>query len=156
MTSVLIQGDRGLAVRRFRCAADGRRAQANIESDGIGGAFMLRVCAWCKADMGRAPCDPADAGKVTHGMCPACKRRLIAELPGVPHPAGCPGKLNFDGGNPGSASSAAAGQVATPLPSPLFWCVTGMDFGRVIRWARERWRNPLDALVRDKINQIKK
>ncbi len=29
-----------------------------------------RVCAWCKADMGRAPGIPH--GKATHGICPEC------------------------------------------------------------------------------------
>lgn len=231
MTSVLVQGDQGLVVRRFGCAADGRRAQADIESDGIGASFMRRVCAWCQKDLGVVACAAKDAGMVTHGMCPECLERTLRELPGVKHlapgggqenrgrdsrdfgvpqvdaaplapstspvlpgaddvaagtgsgqsllrvngPAGSVDALgarsqksdehagarpaassaNFDGGKPGSASLVAARQVATPLPSPSFRCVSGLDFGRAIRWARERWRNPLNEAVQAKINQIK-
>lgn len=30
------------------------------------------VCAWCKAVMSCAPCEPALAGKRTHGICGDC------------------------------------------------------------------------------------
>jgi hypothetical protein len=221
MTSVLIQGDQGLAVRRFRCAADGRRAQANIESDGIGATLLRRVCGWCQAEMGVVAGSPDQAGEITHGICPACAERMTNELPGTPrlscavgsatagrdrHNLALGGGLE-DGGRDSSVLGAPAVDAAllAPFPSPatpgadivaagraqgtlpgqvngtaapaspaaalehlsggpaavsapprgLFWTVTGRDFGRVIRWAKNHWRNPLDALVRGKIEEIK-
>lgn len=47
---------------------------------------LVRVCAWCQADMGTKPCDPGCEG-VTHGICPACadamgsKRRAAVAAP---------------------------------------------------------------------------
>lgn len=34
--------------------------------------------------------------------------------------------------------------MSLPKPTPLFWTVTGRDFGRSIAWSR-RWINPLSA-----------
>lgn len=223
MTSVLIQGDRGLEVRRFACAADARRAQAPIESDGIGAVLVRRVCAWCQGDMGVvAVRDSRMANKTTHGICPACARRLTDELPGAPRLSCAVGSATagrdrhslVSGGGlenvgrdsrvfgvpavdaaplapqsspdlPGAdvvAAVRASGTLPKPVtgtaapaspaaalehlsggpaaasapPRGLFWMVTGHDFGRAIRWAKNRWRNPLDALVRAKIEEIKK
>lgn len=35
-------------------------------------------------------------------------------------------------------------RMSLPKHSPLFWTVTGRDFGRSIAWSR-RWINPLSA-----------
>ena len=37
-----------------------------------------RVCAWCCRDLGPAPALPA--GKVTHGICPACFAEQMASV----------------------------------------------------------------------------
>ena len=36
-----------------------------------------RICAWCKKDMGDAPGTSGD----THGICPACKKKMMKDLP---------------------------------------------------------------------------
>lgn len=36
------------------------------------------VCAWCRASLGVRPASPVTAGAVSHGLCPACARRLAA------------------------------------------------------------------------------
>jgi hypothetical protein len=84
MTSVLVVGDRGLDVRRFGNAGQARRVQAPIESDGLGASLMAVRCGWCGANIEAKVCEPAMAGKVSHGICPACQQKLLAGLPGVP------------------------------------------------------------------------
>lgn len=37
----------------------------------------------------------------------------------------------------------------TPRPQPLFWTVTGRDFGRSIAWARKQLPNPINVAIRD-------
>lgn len=34
------------------------------------------VCAWCRVSLGARPATPVTAGAVSHGLCPACARRL--------------------------------------------------------------------------------
>ena len=41
---------------------------------------LTLICAWCRASLGTAPCDPANAGLVSHGICATCAARLEAEL----------------------------------------------------------------------------
>jgi hypothetical protein len=38
---------------------------------------MIKVCAWCKKILGRDDREPKDG--ITHGMCLACKERILAE-----------------------------------------------------------------------------
>lgn len=83
MTSVLIVTDRGLDVRRFAHANHALLAQAPIESDGLPAVLVRRVCAWCKTDMGVAVGSPGQENAISHGMCPSCQARIVAELPGV-------------------------------------------------------------------------
>jgi hypothetical protein len=33
---------------------------------------LLVKCGWCGIDLGTKPCDDANDGKVTHGICDAC------------------------------------------------------------------------------------
>lgn len=40
---------------------------------------MLRVCAWCETVLGERVCEPAQAGTVTHGICPACAEKFLKE-----------------------------------------------------------------------------
>jgi hypothetical protein len=49
--------------------------------------MLRRVCGWCRADMGSKPCDPSVAGKISHGMCPACEAVAIASIPSLRRPA---------------------------------------------------------------------
>lgn len=39
---------------------------------------MIRICAWCKADMGTK--EPLEDTRVTHAMCKACEFNLAEEL----------------------------------------------------------------------------
>ncbi len=41
---------------------------------------MVRLCAWCRCLIGRKP--PLDDASVTHGICLACQREMMA-APGV-------------------------------------------------------------------------
>lgn len=41
--------------------------------------MMERVCAWCKSDMEPVPCEPAQAGKITHGMCAGCALKIMED-----------------------------------------------------------------------------
>lgn len=137
MTSVLIVTDRGLDVRRFAHVNHARVAQALIESDGLPAVLVARVCAWCRKDLGAVVGSPGQEGMVSHGMCPACSARLLAELPGVPPVAHtlvrgerlesegakvvrC-GSLSADAGSPAPSSSRVAGAndaAAVPAQTP--------------------------------------
>jgi hypothetical protein len=37
---------------------------------------MTRECAWCKQGLGEAL--PIDDPRITHGICPACSRAMLA------------------------------------------------------------------------------
>ena len=50
-----------------------------VETDGVGAELMPVVCAWCSVKMGAKVCEPAMAGKVSHGICPACFEFLMTE-----------------------------------------------------------------------------
>ncbi len=39
-----------------------------------------RVCAWCQPQRDLGPAPGLAAGKVTHGVCPECFERQMAEL----------------------------------------------------------------------------
>lgn len=47
------------------------------------GPRMVVVCAWCNTVQGHKACDAADAGKTTHGICPACVALALGELGGA-------------------------------------------------------------------------
>jgi hypothetical protein len=162
--------DAGLAVRRFPSSAAALAAQAPIESDGLGASLMPRVCAWCKVSLGAVVCEPAMAGCVSHGICPACSEilreearqltALIAENEATAAQASTP-----PGAEPlqvtGTADSAGVmipPQVveharARPVASSLFWTITGLDFGRSIAWAK-RQPNSISAQIRAKLGRI--
>ncbi len=37
---------------------------------------MKRICAWCGKSLDEM--DPPDLGKVTHGLCPQCRKSVFA------------------------------------------------------------------------------
>ena len=37
-----------------------------------------RVCSWCKKSMGKTPSEKTG---ITHGMCPDCAKKMMADLP---------------------------------------------------------------------------
>lgn len=41
--------------------------------------------------------------------------------------------------------------LMTPRPQPLFWTVTGRDFGRSIAWAKQQPVNAITAAVRAEV-----
>ncbi len=113
MKAALVWGDLGLAVRRVAPGA----GRANIESDGLGADLMPVVCAWCSRSLGAKVCRPEEAGQVSHGICPECQERLLAELPGVPHVNNSPAAPGADGGAAGGISGPRCYQVAGPAGS---------------------------------------
>jgi hypothetical protein len=84
MNAALVMTEAGLRVHRFPSSAAAKAASADRETDGLPAVLIKRVCAWCKMDMGVTVGSPGQQDLVTHGMCPACEARLLAELPGVP------------------------------------------------------------------------
>lgn len=46
------------------------------------GRFFMRVlCSWCRCDLGTKPCDEAQNGTTSHGVCPACYvKEMMPEL----------------------------------------------------------------------------
>ena len=40
---------------------------------------MRVVCAWCKKDLGSKSCEAAMAGHISHGICPDCKAKTLAD-----------------------------------------------------------------------------
>lgn len=38
---------------------------------------MNLVCAWCGSEQGVVPCEPAQAGMKSHGICPLCRERHL-------------------------------------------------------------------------------
>lgn len=48
----------------------------NASVGGSGDCFVQRVCAWCHLQMGTTPCDVADHGRVTHGICEPCRAQF--------------------------------------------------------------------------------
>jgi hypothetical protein len=172
--SALVATEVGMLVRRFPTAAAARAAELDRETDGLPASLMARVCSWCNQSMGAVVCEPALAGKITHGICPACQERLLGELPGVPalslSPV-TPGVNEVAAGAavstlpgtqqpqqvkgitaPDAPASAAlehlSGGPATSslFPAERFWCVQGSDFGRVIAWARRQPRVVAEAI----------
>ena len=51
-------------------------------SSTISRPVIHRVCAWCKQDLGDIPCPAGDPneGKTSHGVCPECQAKLLAEM----------------------------------------------------------------------------
>jgi hypothetical protein len=51
--------------------------------DSTGGSVlsgtMIVVCSWCKKVIGAVPCDLDKDGQKTHGICPACAEKVLAE-----------------------------------------------------------------------------
>ncbi len=41
---------------------------------------VKRVCGWCPKDMGLADWESPEPGKVTHGLCEECSKKLLADL----------------------------------------------------------------------------
>lgn len=39
---------------------------------------MIRICAWCQADLGETPDGPPDL--ISHGICDTCQQKEIAKL----------------------------------------------------------------------------
>jgi hypothetical protein len=99
----------------------------------------------------------ATAGRDRHFISPGATpgADVGAAVPAKTPPGAMPARVT---GTSAPASRAAAlehlsgGPAAT---SVYFHCVTGLDFGRAIRWARERWRNPVAAQIRRKLHEIK-
>lgn len=86
MSSALVATEMGLQVRRFKCVADARAAQANIESIGVGASLRPVICCWCNQPTGAAVlCDPGVMKPISDGMCSVCLAsqlgRLNSELP---------------------------------------------------------------------------
>jgi len=42
--------------------------------------FMIRVCAWCSASLPKVECHRSGDGQISHGMCPVCAEKQLAEL----------------------------------------------------------------------------
>jgi hypothetical protein len=102
------------------------------EDDGLGASLMAVVCAWCAAPMPAKVCAPAEAGKVSHGMCQACYERQMGVLRGssfsdvtcrraAPLPAAAGpvfvSRTPSFGGFTGKASPTKQTGTITPLPS---------------------------------------
>ena len=51
-----------------------------VETDGIGALLQAVVCAWCKTPMGAKVCEASMAGRISHGLCPACMREQLCAL----------------------------------------------------------------------------
>lgn len=47
---------------------------------------LFRVCAWCLALLGSSPCEPALAGKTSHGICATCAAAIEASIETLPVP----------------------------------------------------------------------
>lgn len=45
--------------------------------------MMRSVCAWCDRELPAVPCSPAQADKVTHGICRECVAVAFGGLPPV-------------------------------------------------------------------------
>lgn len=124
--------------------------------------LMRRVCAWCHADLGAVVCEPAQAGKISHGICEPCKVRELAALnvspsPAVPAsaapreetgPAAPEGHPETTSSPARSTATARPGEAFNPSRPDQFWTVTGRDFGRAIAWARRQPNVLADAIRR--------
>lgn len=60
--------------------ATAEEAQAALDAELAPPPVLRRVCAWCQRDMGVVVCEPKMAGQVTHGICPTCAEKQLAEL----------------------------------------------------------------------------
>jgi hypothetical protein len=60
---------------------------------------MRRVCAWCSKFLGLVP--PLDADIITHGMCPDCQAKVLADLL-LAEPPPPPERADDTGGCPGT------------------------------------------------------
>lgn len=36
------------------------------------------ICSWCSKDLGLRPCEPAQAGKISHTICPICSEKFAS------------------------------------------------------------------------------
>ncbi len=72
---------------------------------------------------------------------------------------GCGASCGAAMAEPGRETMAVPGycpRCGSPRKRDMgFRCVSSRDFGRSIAWARGVWRNPLDALVRARIEAVK-
>ena len=53
-------------------------AQITMGRRGVASTCGRFACAWCRGDLGLAP--DLDAGLISHGICPRCKDKALAEL----------------------------------------------------------------------------
>lgn len=112
----------------------------SVETDGIGASLMSVVCAWCKKPLGAKVCVPSMAGQVSHGICEGCRVIVAGSLKSLPSPQAelPPGEASLF--LPGAGRYNPSVEVGDDLPAPpvrpLFWTVTGNDFGRSIAWAK--------------------
>jgi len=42
--------------------------------------YQIRLCAWCQKSLGNLPCDKAQHGQITHGICNDCKEKMKIEI----------------------------------------------------------------------------
>jgi hypothetical protein len=117
---VLVRTEAGLRVQRFPTRAGAVLAGDDRETSGLPVVLVPRICAWCRSNMGAVACETADRDAVTHGICPACAARMLAELPGV----SCAVSSATAGRDrqtlpPGAPSSAAAVAGVCPMISPV-------------------------------------
>lgn len=42
------------------------------------------ICAWCLRSLGSRPCEAAQAGKLSHGICPSCAAAIEASIEAMP------------------------------------------------------------------------
>jgi hypothetical protein len=135
-----------------------------IETDGVGVDLMPVVCSWCRRDLPAKVWPTAvSRGEASHGVCPACRDQQLEALrsPVAPRnevtsqPAGpCPAAETGTAGPKGAVEHARACPVASSLSvnRPLFFTVSGLDFGRSIAWAR-RTPNQVGEQVRSALNR---
>ena len=90
------------------------------ESDGLGASLMAVRCAWCDCSMGAKVCAPAQAGLVSHGICPACAVDMRADFDRS-RGLSCAVSSATAGRDRRNLIDAASGQGACPAPLPVAW-----------------------------------
>lgn len=74
---------------------------------------MIQECAWCGKFIGTIACAPEQHGKVSHGICPACKELNFPQQ--VASEAGESHKLSQDGSTPSPAPNFTAAGDERPV-----------------------------------------
>lgn len=70
----------------------------------VTGPLMLVTCAWCRTPLDAVSCAPAMAGHTSHGICPACRAKLLSSV----------GSRADGPGRAASGNPACAGEHAVP------------------------------------------